>query len=126
MHPWNYFPVRITEAPLLCQISCIRTNVTGSGSCGSYDALCKHEFLFHPLCKLNKSFSSQSTFFAISHGRPLRSRKHTSSLQEVMSHSEKNRKHVSVVFVRLVATMLLVTSVSIAVSSTPSCKFYFM
>ncbi|XWS53724.1 hypothetical protein CRYUN_Cryun10bG0025100 [Craigia yunnanensis] len=120
MHPWKYFPVRITEAPLLCRISCIRTNVNGSGSCGSSDALCKHEFLFHLLCKLNKSFSSQSSFFAISHGHPLRSRKHTSSLQEVMSHSEKNRQHVSVVFARLVANMLLVTSVSIAVSSTPS------
>ncbi|OMO95310.1 hypothetical protein COLO4_16000 [Corchorus olitorius] len=71
VYRWESFPVRIIESRLLCQISCIRTNVNGSGFCGSSDALCKQDFLFHPLC-------------------------------------------------RLIAAMLLVTSVSFAVSNEPS------
>lgn len=126
MHPWKRFPVRIIEARLLSRISCTRANLNGSGSCGSSDALCKHNLLFQPFCRLNKSFSSHSGFFSISHGHPLRSRKRRSILQEVMSCWGKIRQHVSVVFVRVVASMLLVTSVSIAVSNTPACKFYFM
>lgn len=126
VHPWKNFPVRITEACLLCHISCKRTNFYGSGNCGSSGALCKHELLFRPLCRLNKSFSSQYGFFVISHGRPHRSRRHTSSLREVMSHSGTIRQHVSVVLVRLLATMFLVTSLSVAVSSATSCNFYFV
>lgn len=126
MHPWKSFPVRVIEARLLSGILCIRTNVNRSGICGSSDALCKHEFLFHPLCRLNKTFSSQSSCFAISRGCSHRLRKHTSSLQKLMSHSDKIRRHASVVFVRLVAAMLLVTSVSIAASNTLSCMFDFM
>ncbi|XVF66364.1 hypothetical protein PTKIN_Ptkin10aG0029900 [Pterospermum kingtungense] len=122
VHPWKNFPVRVSEIRLLCHMSCIRTNFYGSGSCSSSDALCKYELLFHPLCRLNKikSFSFQSGFFVISHGRSLRSRKHTSSLRELVGHSEKIRKHVSVVFVRLLATMFLVTSVSTAISCATS------
>ncbi|KAK6265541.1 hypothetical protein QUC31_016378 [Theobroma cacao] len=120
VHPWKSFPVRVIEARLLSGILCIRTNVNRSGICGSSDALCKHEFLFHPLCRLNKTFSSQSSCFAISRGCSHRLRKHTSSLQKLMSHSDKIRRHASVVFVRLVAAMLLVTSVSIAASNTLS------
>ncbi|XP_022760419.1 carboxyl-terminal-processing peptidase 2, chloroplastic-like isoform X4 [Durio zibethinus] len=115
VHPGKFFPLRIVEARLLC----IRTNLNGSGSCGSSDAFCKHDFLFYPLCRLSKSFSSQSSCFAISRGCPLRFRKHTISLQNV-SHSEKIRQNVSVVFVCIVAAMLLVTSVSVAVNNTPS------
>ncbi|XP_021290589.1 carboxyl-terminal-processing peptidase 2, chloroplastic-like isoform X2 [Herrania umbratica] len=115
VNPWKFI-----EGRLLSGISCIRTNVYWSGICGSSDALCKHEFLIHPLCRLNKTFSSQSSCFAISHGCSHRLRKHTSSLQKVMSHSDKIRRHASVVFVRLVAAMLLVTSVSVAPSNTPS------
>ncbi|XVE81967.1 hypothetical protein DITRI_Ditri15bG0109000 [Diplodiscus trichospermus] len=119
-HPWKSFSIRIIDARLLCRISCIKTNLNGSGSCGSFGAPCKHDLLFHPLCRLNKSFSSQFGFFSASHGAPLRFRKRTSSFQEVMSCSEKIREHVSVVFLRLVASILLVTSVSISVSNTPS------
>ncbi|OMO53825.1 hypothetical protein CCACVL1_28315 [Corchorus capsularis] len=120
VYPWESFPVRIIESRLLCRISCIRTNVNGSGFCGSSDAICKKDFLFHPLCRLSKSFTSQSGCFAINHGCPCRFRIYSSNLQKVMSHSEKLRQHVSFVFVRLVAAMLLVTSVSFAVSNEPS------
>ncbi|XVF62758.1 hypothetical protein PTKIN_Ptkin09bG0034100 [Pterospermum kingtungense] len=117
VHPWKSFPIRIIEAHLVCRM---RTNLNGSGSCGSSDAFCRHQSLFHPLSRLNKTFSPLFGFFATSHGHRLKSRKHTSSLQEVIIGSAKVRQRVYVVFVRLVAAVFLVTSVSIAVSNTPS------
>lgn len=75
--------------------------------------------MFHALCRLDKNFTSQSGLFAIRHGHLLRSW-NTSSHQKVNSHSQKIREHFSVVFVRLVAAMLLVTSASVALSNTPS------
>ncbi|TYG55422.1 hypothetical protein ES288_D09G271800v1 [Gossypium darwinii] len=120
VHPWKSFPGKKIEARLLCRILCKRTNLDNSGSWrSSTNAICKHKFVFHALCRLDKNFTSQSGLFAIRHGHLLRSW-NTSSHQKVISHSQKIREHFSVVFVRLVAAMLLVTSASVALSNTPS------
>ncbi|KAK8684631.1 hypothetical protein V6N13_040647 [Hibiscus sabdariffa] len=119
VHPWKYFPGRNIEARLLCRISYKRTNLDESGRCSSSDAHSKPEFWFRTLCGLNKSFPSQSGFFALRHGHPLWSWK-TSIHQKVESRPQKIRQHISVVFVRLVVAMLLVSSASVALSSTPS------
>ncbi|KAK8984172.1 hypothetical protein V6N11_029494 [Hibiscus sabdariffa] len=119
VHPWKYFPGRNVEARLLCRILYKRSILDESGRCSSSDAHSKPEFWFRTLCGLNKSFPSQSGFFALRHGHPLRSWK-TSSHQKVESRPQKIRQHISVVFVRLVVAMLLVTSASVALSSTPS------
>ena len=124
LYPRKPFPITIIEARLCCRVSCIWTNVNGSGIFGCSSALCKQHLLFHPFCCLNKSFTSQSVCFAISQRFSWGYRKPTSSFQEVMSHSEKIRQLLSVAFVRLFAATLLVTSVSVAVSNAPSCKFH--
>lgn len=110
--------VRTMEAQLWSPVLCItRINVSGSCSCSTFS---KRRFLL-------SRFSSKYGWFSVSYGLCLKFKKHSGSSQsqKVMSCSERIRQHVSVVFVGLFTTMLLVTSVSLAVTNIPSCEFNF-
>lgn len=115
--PWNAQPVRIVEARLQGFLLCVRINARKRfRSCGSSDRAFKHEFLLGHLWRLNKSFSSQYGLI---------STKYTGSFLKVMNRSDRIRQRVSVLFVQLVFAVLLVSSISVAVTETSSCKFNF-
>ncbi|GLU08261.1 hypothetical protein SLE2022_251840 [Rubroshorea leprosula] len=111
---WKSLSVRTMEAQLSSPVLCITTSINMSGSC-SCSTLSKRRFLL-------SRFSSKYGWFSVSYGLCLKSKKHRggSQSQKVMNCSERIRQHVSVVFVGLFTTMLLVTSVSLAVSNMPS------
>lgn len=112
--------VKLAEAQTWNPTFCIRTNDSyRSRNCRNCDGDFSPGFLSSSICWLNKRFSSQS-LFSKSYLNLLKSRKCTGGPQKVINCSEKIRRHVSVLFIQLVATVLLVTSVSIAVNNDPS------
>ncbi|KAH9681510.1 Carboxyl-terminal-processing peptidase 2 [Citrus sinensis] len=108
---WKSHP-GIVEARL--QGFLLRTRTTISkrlGICCNSVGPFKEEFLFQHFCQLNKGFSSQCGLISI---------RYRSSLLKVRSCSDRIRQCVSVLFVQLVFTAMLVTSTTIALSETPS------
>lgn len=71
-----------------------------------------------------KRFTSQSYLFSISNGYLLNKFwEFKISLQKVVKHSEKFRDSFPVLFVQLIVGVMLVMTVNVAVSKSPSCKF---
>ncbi|KAF2285572.1 hypothetical protein GH714_005580 [Hevea brasiliensis] len=90
--------VRALEARLWRPLNCRSRN------CSDYEAFAPRQelLLLHPIRIIRKCLSSRR------------------SRQGVMNCAENFRNHASILFVRLVVTVLLVTSVSFAASNSPS------
>lgn len=101
-----------------------RTN-TGNmpRNCGHTDGASKHNFIRQSIWRLNKNLSSKCALFSVSDGCLLKLKKYSGSVHKVMNFSEKIRQQSSVLFVPLVIGVMLVMSVSVSVSKSPSCKF---
>ncbi|KAG2727744.1 hypothetical protein I3760_01G172100 [Carya illinoinensis] len=119
--PWKYFPTRNAEAPLRSPIMFRRTN-TGNmpRNCGHTDGASKHNFIRQSIWRLNKNLSSKCALFSVSDGCLLKLKKYSGSVHKVMNFSEKIRQQSSVLFVPLVIGVMLVMSVSVSVSKSPS------
>lgn len=86
------------------------------------DCGCAWHFLLQHKRRLRKSFPSQYGLFSESYKCIPNFRKYAGSLRKLMNCSEIRQK-VFVRFVRLVVGVMLVMSLSVAVSKTSSCKF---
>lgn len=114
---WKSLHVRTLEARLQNFLLCSRTKTSNSTRrCNNSNEGLKKGFLLHPVCKLNKNIFSLSGWFHM---------KHTCS-HKVMSCSGRFKQRFSVLFVQLVVAVLLIASVSVAVSETSSCKIIFV
>lgn len=122
--PWKSLPQRIGQPRLWSPLLCISKNgIDRPRSCnlvGNYEGNSKVNFLLQPMARLNKSFSFRCGLFSVSYGLRPKLRKYTARLQKELNCSEKFKHHVSVHFVRLVVGVMLVMSVSVGVSRTPS------
>ena len=102
---------------------CKRTNASNvPRNCSFTDGFSNHNFLLRSMWRLHKSLYSKCGLFPISYGQ-LKLRRYFGTLQKLMDCSERFRQHVSVHFVRLLVGVMLVMSLSVAVSKSPSCKF---
>lgn len=99
---------------------CKRTNASNvPRNCSFTDGFSKHNFLLRSMWRLHKSLYSKCGLFSISYGQ-LKLRRYSGTLQKLMDCSERFRQHVSVHFVRLLVGVMLVMSLSVAVSKSPS------
>lgn len=103
---------------------CKRTNAANVlRNRGNIDGASKHNFLLQ-LMRFNKFFSLKCDFLSITHGRLLKFGIYSGGLPKVIYCLEKFRQHVSIPSVCLIAGVMLVMSVSVAVSRSPSCKYF--
>lgn len=120
MLPWKSLPIRIVEARLWSPLMCKRTNATNVlRNRGNTDGASKHNFLLQSM-RLNKILSLKCDFLSITHGRLLKFGIYSGGLPKVIYCLEKFRQHVSIPSVCLIAGVMLVMSVSVAVSRGPS------
>ncbi|XP_062166750.1 carboxyl-terminal-processing peptidase 2, chloroplastic-like isoform X2 [Alnus glutinosa] len=120
MLPCKYFPIRIVEAQLWSPLMCKRTNAPNVlRNRGNIDGASKHNFLLQSM-RFNKFFSLKCDFLSITHGRLLKFGIYSGGLRKVIYCLEKFRQHVSIPSVCLIAGVMLVMSVSVAVSRSPS------
>lgn len=109
------------RSPLVC----IRIDV---GNRARYDRDCngasKWNAFLQQQRRLHKGFLSRRGLFPVGFRCIPEFRKYAGSLREFVNCTEIRQK-VSVVFVRLVLGVMLVMSLSVAVSKSPSCKFGF-
>nr|XP_023910772.1 carboxyl-terminal-processing peptidase 2, chloroplastic isoform X1 [Quercus suber]POF12348.1 carboxyl-terminal-processing peptidase 2, chloroplastic [Quercus suber] len=118
--PWKPHPIRIVEAQLRSCLLCKRTNARNKPrNCSNTDGTSKHYFLLQSISRLHKNLSSKCVFFSISYGR-FKLGRYSSTLQKVIDCSEKIRRHVSVLSVHLLVGVMLVMSLSVSVSKSPS------
>lgn len=110
---WKSCSGRIIRAQSWSPVLGLRTNVYKPRGCGCCEAISRQR-------SFPNSFSCKCSWFSNCYGFCLKSEKHRGRTQKAMDCSGRIRQHVSIVFVRFVTTMLLVTSVSLSVSNTPS------
>lgn len=117
----KYAPVRIVEARAKAPLMCLKiTSLKRPINYGNTDRA-----LLLPICRLNQSFFSQFSLFSVRYSKlkkKLRLKKYAGSLHKVISCSEKIGRNA---FVRFVVGLMVVMSVSVSVSESPSCKFTF-
>lgn len=117
----KYAPVRIVEARAKAPLMYLKiTSFKRLLNYGNTDRA-----LLLPICRLNQSFFSQCSLFSVRYSKlkkKLRLKKYAGSLHKVISYSEKIGHHA---FVRFVVALMVVMSVSVSVSESPSCKFTF-
>lgn len=120
-------PGWIVKSRLQSSILCITNDVNNwPRSCKPLFYLVgyyRHRFFCQPLQGLDRMITLQCGLFSVRNGRLPKLRKYTIGLQKAVRCSENLKNHVSVLFVHLIVGMVLVTTVSVAVSRTPSCKF---
>ena len=107
---------------------CVRTNCSVRSRNSSDDddnGASKQNFFIQPLWSLRKSFSAQFSLFLVSYRWIPKLRKSDGSHHEMVNCSEEIRPKVDVPFVRLVVGVMLVMSLSVAISKTPSRKFIY-
>ncbi|XP_028095321.1 carboxyl-terminal-processing peptidase 2, chloroplastic-like isoform X1 [Camellia sinensis] len=113
-------PIRIIETRLWSSLSYISKGVNGRPrSCKPvFYSLqdYRHRFFCQPVRKI----TLQCGLFSVWNGCLLKFRKHTIRLLHVVKCSENLKKHVSFLFVHIIVGMVLVMTVSVAVSKTPS------
>lgn len=125
--PWKSFPARIVEARVWIPLMCKRKNSsTMLRHCGNTDGASNHNFLLQSTWRFNKIVSSKCGLFSISYGCLLKLGRHFGSLPKRVNYLEKSRQHTSVLFVPLFVGVMLLMSVSVAVTKSPSCKFGFI
>ncbi|XP_059632277.1 carboxyl-terminal-processing peptidase 2, chloroplastic [Cornus florida] len=122
--PWNYLHISIVETRFWSSLS--RVSKNGNDKRRSWSTVChiqgdyKDGFFCQPIWRLNKRFTYRCGLFQIRDPYLPKWRKYTISLQKVTNRSENFKHHVSNLFVRLVVVVVLVMTVSVAVSKTPS------
>ncbi|CAL5347526.1 unnamed protein product [Camellia sinensis] len=113
-------PIRIIETRLWSSLSYVSKGVNGRPrSCKPvFYSLqdYRHRFFCQPVRKI----TLQCGLFSVWNGCLLKFRKHTIRLLHVVKCSENFKKHVSFLFVHIIVGMVLVMTVSVAVSKTPS------
>lgn len=120
---WKPHPIRIVKAQLRSRLLCKRTNARNKPrNYSNIDGASKHYFLLQSISRLHKNLSSKCGFFSISYGC-FKLRRYSGTLQKVIDCSEKIRRHVSVLSVHLLVGVMLVMSLSVSVSRSPSCEF---
>ncbi|VVA39141.1 PREDICTED: carboxyl-terminal [Prunus dulcis] len=114
---WKYASVRIVEARAKVPLMCLKiTSLKRPITYGNTDRA-----LLLPICRLNQSFFSQCSLFSVRYSqlkKKLRLKKYAGSLHKVISCSQKIGRHA---FVRFVVGLMVVMSVSVSVSESPSC-----
>lgn len=83
----------------------------------------RRRFFCQPLQRLDKMITLQCGLFSVRNGRLPNLRNYGIGLQKALRCSEKLKNHASVLFFHLIVGMVLVMTVSVASSRTPSCKF---
>ncbi|CAL5347529.1 unnamed protein product [Camellia sinensis] len=113
-------PIRIIETRLRSSLSYISSDVNDRPrSCKPvFYSLqdYRHRFFCQPVRKI----TLQCGLFSVWNGCLFKFRKHTIRLPHVVKCSENFKKHVSSLFVHIIVGMVLVMTVSVAVSKTPS------
>ncbi|KAJ4957131.1 hypothetical protein NE237_013914 [Protea cynaroides] len=104
--PWKYMASKLVKAQYRSPLQRLRSNRNSTKNS-------------EPLWKFHKSLLSRCGPICLSYGRPQKSVRSIVCLQNIVKWHVKFKHYVSVLFVRLVITML-VTTVSIAVCKTPS------
>ncbi|KAE8076156.1 hypothetical protein FH972_014821 [Carpinus fangiana] len=118
--PWKSSPTRIVEARLWSPLMCRRINATNvQRNRGNTDEASKHNLLVQSM-RFNKILSLKCDFLSITHGRLLKFGIYFRGLPKVIYCLEKFRQHVSIPSVCLIAGVMLVMSVSVSVSRSPS------
>ncbi|KAB1219385.1 C-terminal processing peptidase, chloroplastic [Morella rubra] len=88
--------------------------------CGNTDGASNHNSLLQSTWRFNKIVSSKCGLFSISYGCLLKLGRHFGSLPKRVNYLGKSRQHTSVLFVPLVVGVMLLMSVSVAVTKSPS------
>ncbi|KAF3457523.1 hypothetical protein FNV43_RR02181 [Rhamnella rubrinervis] len=115
--PCKHLPVK---NELCSPLMCIRVDACYNPRYGrDSDGACEWNVLLQQKWRLNKSFSSQYGLFSVRYRCISEFRKYAGCLRESMNCSEI-RQNVSVVFVQLVVGVLLVMSLSVAVTKSPT------
>lgn len=123
---WKYYTPRFVRIELQCSLRCIRTNCSVRSRNISDDddgRDSKRNILLQPLWSLSKSFSA---LFFVSYRWIPQLRKYDGSLHEKINRSEEIRPKIYVPFVRSVVGVMLVMSLSVAISKSPSCEFIYL
>lgn len=119
----KYLSTRLVEARLWSPLLCIINNpIAGPRSCkrdGDAKGASKHNF-FLKLTRGIKGALSYCGLFSISYRHLHKLKKYTGSPKSVIDFSGKIKHHVAIHFVRLVIGAMVVMSISVAVSKTPS------
>ncbi|PON35809.1 C-terminal-processing peptidase S41A [Parasponia andersonii] len=119
--PLKYCTARIAKIELQCSLRCIRTNCSvRSRNRSDDDGASKQNLLLQPLWSLSRSFSTKFGLFSISYRWIPKLRKYDGSVPEKINCSEEIRPKVYVPFVQLVVGIMLVMSLSVAISKSPS------
>ncbi|PSS24016.1 Carboxyl-terminal-processing peptidase [Actinidia chinensis var. chinensis] len=119
----NSYPVRIVATPLRSSLLCINKDVNDRPrswkpvfcTVGDYS----HRFFCQCIPRLDKKITLQCGLISVRNGCLPKLRKHTIRLQKAMKCSENLKNHLSFFFVRFVIGMVLVMTISVAVSRTP-------
>ncbi|CAB4292489.1 unnamed protein product [Prunus armeniaca] len=111
----KYAPVRIVEARAKAPLMCLKnTSLKRLINYGNTDRA-----LLLPICRLNQSFFSQCSLFSVHYSKlkkKLRLKKYAGSLHKVIT-CEKIGHHA---FVRFIVALMVVMSVSVSFSESPS------
>ncbi|XP_062108985.1 carboxyl-terminal-processing peptidase 2, chloroplastic isoform X2 [Humulus lupulus] len=121
--PRKYWDTKIVKIELQCSLRCIRTNcsVKSRNSSGDNDdGAFKQSFLLQPLWSLSKSFSVKFGLFSLSYRWIPKWKKFYGSAQEKINCLEENTPQLYIPFARLVVGVMLVMSLSVAISKSPS------
>ncbi|KAF7132367.1 hypothetical protein RHSIM_Rhsim09G0043700 [Rhododendron simsii] len=117
-------PGRILKSRLQSSVLCITEDVNNwPRSCKPIFYLVgyyRRRFFCQPLQRLDKMITLQCGLFSVRNGRLPKLRNYGIGLQKAVRCSEKLKNHASVLFFHLIVGMVLVMTVSVAVSRTPS------
>ena len=122
----NSYPVRIVATPLRSSLLCISKDVNDRPrswkpvfcTVGDYS----HRFFCQCIPRLDKKITLQCGLISVRNGCLPELRKLTIRLQKAMKCSENLKNRLSLFFIRFVVGMVLVMTISVAVSRTTSCK----
>ncbi|KAM6544813.1 hypothetical protein CsatB_025549 [Cannabis sativa] len=122
--PWKFNGTKIVKIELQCSLRCIRTNCSvksristgGDNDEGAF----KQNFLLQPLWSLSKSFSFKFGLYSLSCRWIPKWKKYYSSVHEKINCLEENTPQFYIPFVRVVVGVMLVMSLSVAISKSPS------
>ncbi|KAF4367217.1 hypothetical protein G4B88_026724 [Cannabis sativa] len=118
--PWKFSGTKIVKIELQCSLRCIRANCSvksristgGDNDEGAF----KQNFLLQPLWSLSKSFSFKFGLYSLSCRWIPKWKKYYSSVHEKINCLEENTPQFYIPFVRVVVGVMLVMSLSVAIS----------
>ncbi|KAL5542454.1 hypothetical protein UlMin_010164 [Ulmus minor] len=123
VRPWRYFPAKTVINELCSSMRCRRTDCIFKSRNGHHgDVAYKQNFLLQPFWSLSKSFSAHCGLFLVSYRNISKLCKNdgSPSLHEKLNCSEEIGPKAYDPFVRLVFGVMLVMSLSAAITKSPS------